>query len=399
MKTLTETTAMRNFIVSALFLFLTALDAQAQPTPAAPAPANVVPVSVGTTGFINRLYVSVTICAPGSTTDCRTIDNVLVSTVSTGLRVFASALAPSLALPQYTSDNGTPLGECISFSEGALWGPLKTADVQLGGERANSIPIEIISDPQFPQAPQGCSTTDVPLLNTPAALAGNGILGIGPFLWDCGAGCAGASNFAQWYYGCSASGCQPTAMAVGMQLPNPVALFANDHNGVVITLPPVPPGGGAPTVAGSLTFGIGTQANNALGNATILSLRPNGSFTTVYKGQPYDGSVIDSHALGLYFFDGDIPVCPSDPALYCPASTLTLSASLQGTKGPPKTADFRVANGIALNNQNPSFGALDGIAGPNANHALFTWGLPFFFGRSVFTGIEAPAGAGPYYAF
>jgi hypothetical protein len=398
MKTLTEAIVMRNFIVSALFLFLTALDAEAQPTPAAPAAPNVVPVSAGTTKFVNRLYVSVTICAPGSATDCRTIDNVLVSTVSAGLRVFASAFAPSLALPQYTSDNGTPLGECKTLLGGTLWGPLKTADVQLGGERANSIPIEIIGDPQFPQAPQSCPTTASPLFDTPVALGGNGVLGIGPFLWDCGEGCAGTS-FAQWYYGCSASGCQPTAMPVGMQLPNPVGLFANDHNGVVITLPSVPPGGGAPTVAGSLTFGIGTQANNALGNATILSLRPDGSFTTVYKGQSYDGSVIDSNQSGNHFFDGDIPLCTSAPGLYCPASTLTLSASLQGSNGPPKTADFRVANAIALINQNPSFTALDGIAGPFANHALFFWGLPFFFGRSVFTAIEAPVGAGPYYAF
>jgi hypothetical protein len=33
---------------------------------------------------------------------------------------------------------------------------------------------------------------------------------------------------------------------------------------------------------------------------------------------------------------------------------------------------------------------------------MFGWGLPFFFGRTVFLAIEGqptPAGAGPYYAF
>jgi hypothetical protein len=33
---------------------------------------------------------------------------------------------------------------------------------------------------------------------------------------------------------------------------------------------------------------------------------------------------------------------------------------------------------------------------------VFDWGLPFFFGRKVFTAIDSratPAGIGPYYAF
>ena len=44
--------------------------------------------------------------------------------------------------------------------------------------------------------------------------------------------------------------------------------------------------------------------------------------------------------------------------------------------------------------------AFSDLAGYNAY--AFDWGLPFFFGRRVFTAIEAqatPAGNGPYFAF
>jgi hypothetical protein len=49
---------------------------------------------------------------------------------------------------------------------------------------------------------------------------------------------------------------------------------------------------------------------------------------------------------------------------------------------------------------NTSASVFPGLAGPNAD--TFDWGLPFFFGRNVFTAIESrstPAGSGPYWAF
>ena len=39
---------------------------------------------------VNILYVNVTICAPGSTTNCQTIDHVQVDTGSQGLRILSS---------------------------------------------------------------------------------------------------------------------------------------------------------------------------------------------------------------------------------------------------------------------------------------------------------------------
>ena len=44
--------------------------------------------------------------------------------------------------------------------------------------------------------------------------------------------------------------------------------------------------------------------------------------------------------------------------------------------------------------------AFDDLAGPDTGD--FDWGLPFFFGRKTFVGIEgqsSPGGAGPYWAY
>ena len=61
-----------------------------------------------------------------------------------------------------------------------------------------------------------------------------------------------------------------------------------------------------------------------------------------------------------------------------------------------------MANGDQLFAANPTFMAFDNIALPNPDPTGFGWGLPFFFGRSVFTAFEGkstPGGPGPYVAF
>src|ERR1700677_2412827 len=55
--------------------------------------------------YANAAFASATICAPGSTANCVTVDNLLVDTGSTGLRVLQSAIA-SLNLPAVNASNG-----------------------------------------------------------------------------------------------------------------------------------------------------------------------------------------------------------------------------------------------------------------------------------------------------
>jgi len=368
-----------------------------------PAPQNIQPISVdaGPAGIDNIAFVSVTVCAPGSKTNCQTIDHVQVDTGSSGLRLISSVLSPALSLPQQVDANGNPLVECIQFVDGFSWGPVKMVDMQIAGEQAKSLPVQIIGDPAFPSIPTSCSSSGPPENTVPSFLA-NGLLGIGPYLQDCGSGCAQAP-IPGFYYICPPTGCVPTQLAVSRQLQNPVALFSVDNNGTVIELPSIPAAGAA-SVTGSLIFGIGTQANNGLGNAKVLPTDPNtGYIVTQFSTQSYTTSYIDSGSSVFFVGTRLCPICTGAAAsFYCPATTQNLSATLQGTNGSASVVAFSIANADQLTAANPSFYAFNDIAAPGGHPSLFAWGLPFFYGRNVFTAIESrqtPGGAGPYFAF
>jgi hypothetical protein len=64
-----------------------------------------------------------------------------------------------------------------------------------------------------------------------------------------------------------------------------------------------------------------------------------------------------------------------------------------------QTINFSIANADSLFSNRGDF-VFENLGGPNPG--TFDWGLPFFFGRSVFTAIEArstPAGTGPFWAY
>jgi len=372
-------------------------------SPPAQPPQNVQSVVVdgGPDGIADLLFTSVTVCVPGSTSNCQTIDHIQVDTASVGLRIISSVLSPTLSLPQQVDANGNPLVECVQFVDGNSWGPVKIADMRIAGEVASSMPIQVIGDATFPTIPGDCSSSGPPE-NTVMAFGANGLLGVGLFLQDCGAACM---QFAipGTYYSCPANGCRATQVALNKQLQNPVALFSTDNNGVIVQLPAIPATGAA-TASGSLIFGIGTQSNNGLGNAAILTVDPNtGYIGTTFNGQAYPNSYIDSGTSLLFFGTSTYPVCTGAGAgLYCPPATQNLSATLQGVNNAAKAASFSVANGDQLFSANPNFFAFSNIAAPNSGTATFAWGLPFFFGRSVYTAIETrntPGGQGPYFAF
>ncbi|SEA33284.1 DUF3443 domain-containing protein [Paraburkholderia sartisoli] len=352
------------------------------------------PVTVSATPGLarNMLMTSVTVCEPG-TDHCATIDNVQVDTGSQGLRLLASALPADLTLPALPSATGT-VGQCAVFGTGYTWGAVRSADVRMAGEIATALPVHIIADASVPTVPADCGRAGLAMMTT-GTLHGNGILGIGLFAADCGAGCA-RTALPRWYYTCASDGtCTSTAQPVASQVTNPVSRFAFDNNGVVIDLPAVPETG-SPSVAGSLTFGIGTQANNSLDGATVLKANSGtGYVTTTVDGKPYTQSFFDSGSNGLFFTSSTLPVCG---LWYCPTSTQTSVATIKGTDSAMNTLSFPVGNAQTLfATSNFAFSNLAGTAGN-----VFDWGLPFFFGRKVFTAIDSratPAGTGPYYAF
>ena len=358
-------------------------------------------VDGGPANVPDLVFTTVTVCAPGSSSNCQTIDHVQVDTGSTGLRILASALSPTLSLPQQMSATGNPLAECAQFVDGYSWGSVRVADIRMVGEQANSVPIQIIGDAAFPTIPPSCSNSGPPE-NTVQAFGANGLLGVGLFLQDCGSACVQAAVPAA-YYTCLSAGCQPTQVALAQQLQNPVAMFASDNNGLIIALPSVPATGAA-TAAGSLIFGIGTQANNGLGGAAVLMVDPNtGNIFTTYNSHTYANSYIDAGTSVLAFGNDAYPVCiGAGRGLDCPTATQHLSATRQGPVKGANTVGFSVANADQLFGASPTSDAFDDLAAPAGDTVTFAWGLPFFFGRSVYTAIEGrvtPAGSGPYVAF
>jgi len=356
-------------------------------------------------GYINGIFASVTICTPGTTT-CQTIDHMLVDTGSVGVRVLESLVA--VPLPDATGTSGQALAECFPFVDGTAWGPLKTADVQLGSESASGLTIHVIGEGAYAM-PNDC--TGAPITNF-EQLAANGILGVGIYLQDCGPACAlsalSASN-PGLYYACVGAACSVASVPLVQQVSHPVASFPADNNGVIIQLPSVA-ASGAVSVPGQMLFGIGTQVNNALGGATVIDLDRYGYFGTAFPvgGSAYT-SILDSGSNGLFFLDSattNLKQCTGGlSSFYCPTATTNLSATLLGASGIGANVDFSVANASRLSN---SAFVFSDLAGPmpgfptDPTIPAFDWGLPFFFGRSVYTAIEnqdTPAGVGPYLAF
>lgn len=392
---------------------------------------NVAPISVnpgpGSQNYqtFNIPQVTVTVCEPDSTTNCATVQNVLVDTGSSGLRLISSALPAGFALPAMKDLSGNNVFECMLFADGYSWGGVAMATVTVGGEiTTTAIPVQVIdSNATGSEIPDDCSSGSGSQQNSVDAFDANGVLGVGVFNQDCGQYCASNQGNGV-YYGCPATGmetCNTTTASETMpeasQVANPVASFGTDSNGVILQLPSLGTNG-APTAGGYLVFGIGTEsasateADNHLNGATVLTADALGNFTTTFNGTQLAYSFVDSGSNAMYFPEPtpSLAKCGTSGEaadFYCPTSTTTLSATSQGTNGADTSVSFQVAN---LNNIPGTSFAINDVGainlpipgfGPNGT-SYFDWGLPFFYGRTVFNAIEgmqAQGTEGPYYAY
>jgi hypothetical protein len=347
-------------------------------------------------------YVSVTICVPGAddSSQCATIDHMHLDTGSVGVRVHSSALTAALAnrLPAQTGatddpSGNAPIAECAVFGSGYTWGSVRRADVTMGGKTAGNMPIQIVSDDKY-STPPDCQRRGGSQIATIADLGANGVVGIGAMPRDFPA-VALTPLPGAYYYCTSATSCTGTRVPLDTQVMNPVANFTSDNNGTIIRLPALPAGGQL-SATGELIFGVGTRQNNALpSNAAVLPLEPDSSFITDYRGSSIR-SYVDSGTNVYYFPDSTIPVING---LYVPPTPLSLSASLRASSGggSPATVPFMVSHGFNL--QANQFGAYDSLA---AQYSGFIWGLPFFYGRDVYTvlsGAKVGTQSGPFVAF
>ncbi|MGG1945623.1 DUF3443 domain-containing protein [Trinickia sp. NRRL B-1857] len=362
--------------------------------------ANQVAVTVGqgVQSVANIPTVSVTICVPGSSV-CQTVNNVQVDTESFGLRLASSAMNQVLgSLPQETVA-GLPIAECTAFADGHTWGSVRTADVKIGGETAANLPIQVIGD-LSPSAvvTGGCSSGILEL--TPADLSANGILGIGVATSDCGTLCATAPVGNSYYYACPGNAnCTQTLVPLAQQVTNPVAKFASDNNGVMLSMPGIGPSGQS-TVTGTLTFGIGTQSNNAMsGTATKLTTNQFGDVNATFAGNATT-AFFDSGSNAYFFTDGTLSNCSgAASSFYCPGSTVTRTVNVADYNASTLGAPSGLAVSMAVGNAtsllaNGNF-ALNDLAGNLGGATFVDIGMPFFYGHNVYYGLDQSGSGGP----
>ncbi len=337
----------------------------------------------------NSFYTSVTICTPG-TTNCQTIDNILVDTGSEGLRVLQSEMT-TVALPQLNLGGGVYLNNCVSFLDGSyLWGPVSVADIYIGGELATNAPIQLISSGS-PTVPSACSSGGTKNQNTPVLLGANGILGIGLEPTDCFIQgfdlCDGSTaSIVPAYYACPSSGCLTTDTATTAsatdQVLNPVVAFSVNNNGTKITFPALS-AVSSPVANGSLAFGIPSGSTAS----AVLIVDSNDFFPSQFNAQTLANSFIDSGSNGL-FFPSSITTCTANPGFYCPSTQQNLTATNTDPSGtnPASTVTFKIDNADTLfATSDTAFSTLGGAGSAGS----FDFGAPFFYGKTVFTGIDS----------
>jgi hypothetical protein len=381
----------------------------ASPTqqPIAATAANTVAITVGhgATGVINIPTISVTVCAPGTST-CQTINNIQVDTGSFGLRIVNSALNSTMqaGLPISTSTSGGQLAECATFADGYTWGTVRTATVTIGGETTTAaVPLQIIGDKAASTTPSaGCGSGSAE--NTASDLGANGIIGIGTALYDCGSTCANASTAATYsnYFSCpGGTSCTRATVPLTSQVANPVAKFPVDNNGVIVQMPPIGDNGAA-SATGTLVFGIGTQSNNALGSAQTFTTDGFGDLTnSVFNGSTVT-AFLDSGSNGYFFNDSSLTLCGSNfSGFYCPSSAQTRSITLVGQNSVQAVANIGIQSASTLFGNGTNY-AFNDLAGQIGGLAAFDLGLPFFYGRHVYHGFDLrPTGGtqAPYVAY
>ena len=104
------------------------------PNPIVTSGSNVAPIEVNTgppdsgLAYANGAFVSVTVCAPGTST-CQTIPYILVDPGSYGLRIVSSLL--TVPLTQEMASDGNAMVECLQFLDSYTWGPVQAADIEM----------------------------------------------------------------------------------------------------------------------------------------------------------------------------------------------------------------------------------------------------------------------------
>jgi hypothetical protein len=334
-----------------------------------------------------------------------------------------------LNLPAVTQ-SGQNVATCAQFLDGsALWGQVVRADVILvsGGERASSIPIELINSGFGGSVPSDCDGGSAAANASDAGF--NGILGIGLWAQDCGANCDPAytstiqgAGSGYPYFTCSGSSCTEALVSIANQVTNPVSAFPVNNTGVIFQLPSIS-FSGEPSIDGTIILGIGTNADNALpGSAHVYDADVYADIATVFNGVTYSDSSSNTSITGSFLDSG------SNSYMFAPPSTVSccsmdsngnvLSSTVACSSSSSSGWICSMYDGSATNEGVAySTGAPQGTGvatavfpdianadiGSSTNPATFDFGLPFFFGKNIYLGFQKMSGtslvAQPYWAY
>jgi hypothetical protein len=124
-------------------------------------------------------------------------------------------------------------------------------------------------------------------------------------------------------------------------------------------------------------------------------------FATTVGSNPYPDSYIDSGSNAYFFTDNNIDPNHSctystwsdtDGGWYCPpgGAEVLRHATLSDWQANTALVDFKIANSdLLFATSSTAFYNLGGTMGSSAARGpqTFVWGLPFFYGRSVYTSI------------
>jgi hypothetical protein len=350
---------------------------------------NIVPIEVRqvTPTQYNKLFVDVTVC--NAARQCRTVPDVLVDTGSTGLRLLRGAL-DGLDLAPVKDPRGRALSNWSSFGSGDLWGTMHFAQVRVGAiATTRAIPVEVYDLPgRRDKLPDGYANVDA---RREIARMGNGILGISPhrhhargyYVKGDKAGAPGASRWVE------------VRVDAARQLTNPIAYFPAPYdNGSVISLPEVDWTSGANRVQGWLGLGIGA-ATEALfpHGARVVShdLDDDGLFPAAIGTRRFDVLVdsgtnalsldlshlgVSRHARYASYYDAPAPV-PIELAVRSGDDYVRLARPLY------------VGPTVKYLKERSTHAALPMVVGwDEAPRSLSVLGLPFFYGRTVATGLR-----------
>ncbi len=193
-----------------------------------------------------------------------------------------------------------------------------------------------------------------------------------------------------------------TRIPLDTQFMNPVANFTSDNNGTIIRLPALPAGGQTSGQrANSYSASARGKTMHCRRTPLMLPLDSNSSFTTDYNGNAllsYDRQR-NKHAITspTRRFRSESTVIVHS---IIPRSDLSVSFCKHRTEPDlPATVPFLVSQWLQLPDESDT---VPMTVSPRPITDGFIWGLPFFYGRDVYTvlsGANAGTRAGPFVAF